>query len=87
MEQAAADAKYARLHEARKWHNGNGTSWGPEPSDEHPYRYNHGLTIGVADSDIRPDDKFLTEEHAPFVPAPPTPDDESDEEGDSGNTP
>lgn len=85
MEQKAADARYARLHDDRKWHDGTGTRWANEPSRGFPYRFDFGVTIGVADIDIRPDDLFLTEEAAPFAPLPATdePDDDQDGPGDA----
>lgn len=66
MESEAAKAKYSRLHEERQWHNGNGTSWAAKGSDEHPFHRDHGTTIGVADTDLKPWDLFTTRETAPF---------------------
>jgi hypothetical protein len=69
MERAAADARYSRLHDERKWHDGSFTRWAAEPSREFPYRFDMGVTIGVAETDLRPDDAFLTRESAPLVAA------------------
>ena len=62
MESEAAKAKWAALHEARPWHDGQWRTWAEKRSDSHPYHRDHGLTIGVHDTDLRPDDKFLTHE-------------------------
>lgn len=59
MEQAAAQAKWERLHEKRPWHDGSFTHWAEKPSDSHPYHHSHGVTIWVADQDLSPDDDFL----------------------------
>lgn len=61
MEREAANAKWARMHEDRPWHNGSWTSWESKPSAGHPYHRDHGLVIGVAVTDLRPDDTFLSE--------------------------
>lgn len=81
MEREAADAQHARLHHARPWHNGDGTVWVAEPSLLHPYKFDMGVTIGVAETDLRPDDKFLTRESwAPEVPIDPADEIYEDEE-------
>lgn len=77
MERDAANAKWQRLHRAQQWHDGTGTSWAEQPSDAYPYHRDHGVTIGVAMTDLRPGDNFLTDEHAPFVPAPENPEEVS----------
>lgn len=69
MEQAAADARYARIHDERKWHDGTFRRWAKEPSREHPYRYDFGVTIGVAATDLHPDDTFLSDEACGPIPA------------------
>lgn len=66
MEREAANARYARLHDDRKWHDGSFTQWAKEPSREFPYRFDFGVTVGVADTDLRPHDLFTTREAAPF---------------------
>lgn len=81
MERTAADARYAKLHDDRKWHDGTFTSWVKEQSTSHPYRFDFGVTIGVADTDIRPDDDFLTREKAPLAAKQPQGD-----EGDASDT-
>lgn len=62
MERDAANAKWAQLHDARPWHDGTFRNWAEKPSDQHPYHRDHGVTIGVAQSDLRPHDLFLTHE-------------------------
>jgi hypothetical protein len=75
MEREAANAKWQRLHKDQQWHDGTWKHWSAEPSDEHPYHRDHGVTIGVADRDLRPDDCFLSQ-----------PSDEDYEEVDDGDT-
>lgn len=79
MERDAANARYARLHSDRPWHNGRFQGWSKEPSTAAPYKYDMGVTIGVSDTDLRPDDKFLTEESASPQPAPESPTAETSE--------
>ncbi len=62
MEREAANAKWQALHDVRQWHDGSWTSWAETRSAEHPYHRDHGVTIGVAETDLRPDDRFLTHE-------------------------
>lgn len=61
MEQQAANAAYADLHEKAPYHDGTFTSWAEERSRKHPYRYTDGVTIAVANHDPTPWDKFTTE--------------------------
>lgn len=92
MEREAADAKWQALHKDRPWHNGSFTSWAPHRSDEHPYHLSHGVVIGVAETDLRPDDAFLTDEDCgppvrptstePESEPEPEPDDEEARDGD-----
>jgi hypothetical protein len=82
MEREAANAAYERLHEARKWHDGTFTRWAEHPSALFPYRFDFGVTVGVAETDLRPGDLFTTQESAPF-PVPPQ--GESDAEDDGGD--
>lgn len=56
----AMQAKYARLHEKRPWHNGSFTDWAEEPSVEHPYHYTHGTTIWVSEQDLAVGGEFLS---------------------------
>lgn len=60
MERAAANAKYARLHEALPYHDGTQKRWAKERSDSHPYRFDEGVTIWVHDEGLSPDDDFLS---------------------------
>jgi hypothetical protein len=73
MEREAANARYARLHEKSQWHDGSFTRWAEEPSDSHPYRYDHGVTVGVSETDLYPDDDFLTKVSASPHPSPEPP--------------
>lgn len=81
MAAEAARAKWGRLHDERKWHDGSFANWESEPSASHPFRFDMGVTIGVVDTDSRPHDKFLTVESTPFPP--PNPEPEEDRSGDS----
>lgn len=70
MEQRAADALYAKVHEREPYHDGSFTSWSKDRSLDHPYHFNDGVSIGVTDYDIAPHDKFTTERDAsPEQPA------------------
>jgi hypothetical protein len=70
MESEAAKARYGRLHDERKWHDGSFAHWAKEPSDAYPYRFDMGVTQGVSDVDVRPTDTFLTDERASWPPPP-----------------
>lgn len=61
MERAAADARYAALHEDAPYHDGSFSSWAEQRSPSHPYHYSEGVTVGVAERDLAPWDKFTTE--------------------------
>jgi hypothetical protein len=61
MELAAARHAYSALHEKAQWHDGTFTSWAEERSESHPYRYDDGVTIFVADADHDPGDEFTSE--------------------------
>lgn len=62
MERAAAVWLYEHLHEDAPYHDGTFTSWAKKRSLSHPYRFDDGVTLWVADTDINPDDQFLTRE-------------------------
>jgi hypothetical protein len=62
MEREAANARWSRLHDDRPWHDGTFQKWAENPSEGFPYHRDHGLVIGVADTDLRPHDLFLTRE-------------------------
>lgn len=68
MEREAAEAAYAARHEDKPWHDGTFTSWSKERSDSHPYRFDSGVMIGVADHDLTPWDYFTTRESASPIP-------------------
>lgn len=59
MDLAAAERKWAALHDDAQWHDGEFKSWAKERSDSHPYHLNDGVRIWVADVDYSPDDDFL----------------------------
>jgi len=59
MERAAADRRYRALHEDRPYHDGTFGHWSKEPSLSAPYRFDDGVTIWVASTDVNPDDDFL----------------------------
>jgi hypothetical protein len=70
MEKQAADAAYAKLHEAQPYHDGTFTSWSKDRGPGYPYHFNDGVSIGVADYDVTPHDTFTTEVSAsPVAPA------------------
>lgn len=69
MERAATNSAYAKLHEKAPYHDGTFRSWAKEWSPKHPYHYNDGVSIGVADRDLTPHDAFTTEADASPVPA------------------
>lgn len=60
MEKQAAAARYQELHEDRPYHDGSFSSWSDRRTREHPYRFDEGVSIGVALVDHNPDDDFLT---------------------------
>ena len=58
-ERKAAERRFEQIHERLPYHDGTETSWAKEPSRDHPYRYDDGVHIWVADTDVNPDDDFL----------------------------
>lgn len=69
MEREAAEAGYADVHKDRPWHDGTHTKWSDMRSPKHPYRYDMGVTIGVAPYDVTPwDSEWTTRESASPVP-------------------
>lgn len=77
MARTAAKEQYDGLHaEKATYHDGSFTSWRPEQSRSHPFRYDAGVSYGVATEDPTPWDKFTTEREA----SPIRPDDFDDEE-------
>jgi hypothetical protein len=69
MERAAANSAYAKLHEKAPYHDGSFQSWAKDWSTSHPYHYNDGVSIGVADHDLTPWDAFTTERDASPLPS------------------
>ena len=61
MDREAASALYAAQHEDAPYHNGTFTDWGKTRSTDHPYRYDEGVVIGIADHNIAPWDEFTTQ--------------------------
>ena len=83
MEQRAAAAAYAALHEGegkRPFHDGTFTNWAAEWSPTFPYRYDDGVSINVSDRDLTPWDEFTTRTSA--SPLPPSVAEESPGEQD-----
>jgi hypothetical protein len=64
MELAAAHARYAAVHEDRPFHDGSFKSWAAKRSSSHPYKYDEGVSIFLAETDVQPWDEFLTREDA-----------------------
>lgn len=61
MVQAAAQREWHEMHpKGKKFHNGDRTSWSDEASESHPYFYEDGVRIWVADTDFDPDDSWRT---------------------------
>lgn len=60
MEEAAAQKKYAEIHEARPYHDGRFRRWGENATAATPYHYLDGVHIGVSETDLNPGDDFLT---------------------------
>lgn len=69
MNQEAARAAYEALHEKRPYHDGTFTSWAERRGPSHPFHYNAGVSIGVADEDLTPWDEFTTKADASPVPS------------------
>ena len=71
MEREAAEAAYAELHREEPFHDGTFTSWAEKRSRTHPYHFQEGVKIGVADVDLAPEDKFTTDRYASPSPVEP----------------
>lgn len=83
MERAAAEAALEALRgETARYHDGTFTSWAKDRSDSHPYPAGAGESIGVADRDLTPWDRFTTERDA--SPQPSGEDAEPDDPEDDG---
>lgn len=59
MARQAANETYDDLHKSRPYHDGQFENWGQERSERFPFHARDGVTIGVADRDLAPDDYFL----------------------------
>lgn len=59
MEQAAAERRYAILHESQPYHDGQFKNWAAKPSVLTPYHFGDGVRIYVAETDVNPNDQFL----------------------------
>lgn len=60
LELISAQRKYAALHEARPYHDGSFEDWSDKQSDSHPFKYDEGVRIWVADVDYDPDGTWLS---------------------------
>ncbi len=60
MEEASARRRYSDLHGDRPWHDGTFTNWSSEATEATPYHFEDGVEVYVAETDLAPDDKFLT---------------------------
>lgn len=60
MDLAAAERKWASLHEETPFHNGDFTSWSKDRSDSHPYHFQDGVRLWVSDVDYDPDGSWLS---------------------------
>lgn len=56
---AAANRRYAMLHEGAPYHDGSFARWAKEPSADFPFHYLDGVTIWLSPVDLTPDDDFL----------------------------
>lgn len=59
MELAAAQWRYGQMHEDKPYHSGDFSSWSEKRSLSHPYRYDDGVNLWIADADLNPHDHFL----------------------------
>jgi hypothetical protein len=59
MDLAAAEWKWASLHEKEPFHDGSFEDWVKERSDSHPFHYSDGVRIWVADVDYEPEGTWL----------------------------
>ncbi len=60
MQLAGANALYNDLHEAAPYHDGTFKSWSKERTEAHPFHYRDGVRIWMAETDVNPDDDFLS---------------------------
>lgn len=60
MEEAAANWRYEKLHEDQPFHDGSFKNWAKERSKMFPYHFSDGVRILVAETDLYPDDNFLS---------------------------
>lgn len=68
MEREAAKEAYDELHKEAQYHDGTFQRWSKVRSHQHPYRYDAGVTIGAAETDLTPWDRFTTERDASPLP-------------------
>lgn len=61
MQLQAAMALYADLHADRPFHDGTFENWAAERSRAFPFRYDDGVSFYLAESDVDPDDDFLSQ--------------------------
>lgn len=60
-ERESAWARYRALHEKAPWHDGTESSWSEKQDVDHPYHFDHGVTVWVASQDVNPSDDFLAQ--------------------------
>lgn len=80
MESQAANALYAELHKAKPYHDGTFENWSADRTAAHPYKYDEGVTIWIAETDLAPHDHFLGGAHACEECQDADPDEPDDEE-------
>jgi hypothetical protein len=63
MEAASANARYAERHKEKPFHDGTFptdlAAWSATRTPSHPFKYDEGVTIWAADTDVNPHDHFL----------------------------
>lgn len=69
MAEAAANARYDQLHEAKPYHDGTFNLWSKDRSPLFPFHYRDGVTIWVSPDDLTPEDDFLDDGPAPLATA------------------
>lgn len=68
MAQEAVQAQYAGLHKDEPFHDGTFTRWSSERTFLHPFHFDAGVSVAVADHDVHPWDDFTSEKNASPVP-------------------
>lgn len=68
MELEAAQFAYEEKHKDLEWHDGTFQSWSKVRTAEFPYRFDMGVRVGVARTNLAPWDEFTTKVDASPVP-------------------